>query len=107
MLSLKADDAGGRTVSAEALLRLLTAARRRSADELELLKSLQRALPQPRDDDDAVGELKALLTNAIIMRTRLGEREADLPDLLRWVVDEGLLDPVPVDKDVVRRIAEE
>ena len=72
---------------------------RRGADELELLKALQRALPQPDDEDDAIGELKGLLTNAIIMRTRLGDREADLPDLLRRVVDEGRLDAVPVDED--------
>ena len=103
---MKADDAGGgRAVPAEELHRLLTGARRRSADELELLRALQRALPQPGDEDDAVGELKALLTNAIIMRTRLGEREADLPDLLGRVVDEGRIDTVPVDEDLGRRIA--
>jgi hypothetical protein len=95
----------GRTLPAEELLRLLAAAGRRSADELELLKALQRALPKPCGEDDAIGELKALLTNAIIMRTRLGEREADLPDLLGRVVSEGRLNAVPANRDVVRRIA--
>ncbi len=100
---MKADDAGY-AVSAEELPRLLESGLRRGADELELLKALQRALPQPGNDADAVGELKRLLTNAIIMRTRLGDREADLPDVLRRVVDEGRLDAVPVDEDVVRRL---
>ena len=101
---MKADDAGY-AVPAGELLRLLESGLRRGADELELLKALQRALPQPGDEDDAVGELKGLLTNAIIMRTRLGEREANLPDLLRRVVDKGRIDDVPVDDDVVRRLA--
>lgn len=101
---MKANDAAeGHALPAGELLRLLEAGQRRGADELELLKALQRALPQPEDDDDAMGELKALLTNAIIMRTRLGDREADLPDLLRRVVDEGRIDAVPVDEDIAGR----
>ena len=98
-------DAGGYALSAEELLWLLTSGQERGDHELELLKALQRALPQPADEADAVGELKALLTNAIIMRTRLAERESELTDLLGRVVSEGRLDAVPVDSDVVRRIA--
>ena len=97
--------AGGYALSAGELLWLLTSGQERGGDELELLKALQRALPQPNDEGDTIGELKALLTNAIIMRTRLSEREADLPDLLRRAVDEGRLDGVAVDEDIVRRIA--
>jgi hypothetical protein len=97
--------AGGYALSAEELVWLLTSGQQRGADELELLKALQRALPQPEDEADAIGELKAVLTNAIIMRTRLAEREADLPDLLGRVVSEGRLNAVPANRDVVRRIA--
>ena len=98
-------DDGGYALSAKELLWLLTSGQQRDGDLLELLKALQRALPQPADEDDAIGELKALLTNAIIMRTRLGERESDLADLLGRAVDEGRLDAVPIDKDIARRIA--
>ena len=102
---MKADDAaGGYVMEAGELLRLLESGLRRGADELELLRALQRALPQAGDEDDAVGELKGLLTNAIIMRSRLGEREADLPNLLRHIVAEGRIDTVPVDQDIARRL---
>ena len=118
MWSLKAGDAvdgyvdaagcrddGGYALCAEELLWLLTSGQQRDGDLLELLKALQRALPQPADEDDAIGELKALLTNAIIMRTRLREREDGLADLLGRAVDEGRLNTVPVDEDIARRIA--
>ena len=97
--------AGGYALSAGELLWLLTSGQERGGDELELLKALQRALPQPDDEDDTIGKLKALLTNAIIMRTRLADREADLAALLGQAVDEGRLTGVPVDEDIVRRIA--
>jgi hypothetical protein len=97
--------AGGYALSAEELVWLLTSGQERGGDDLELLKALQRALPQPEDEADAIGELKAVLTNAIIMRTRLAEREADLPDLLGRVIEEGRLDALPADEDIVRRIA--
>ena len=97
--------AGGYALSAGELLWLLTSGQERGGDELELLKALQRALPQPNDEGDTIGELKALLTNAIIMRTRLAEREGDLAALLGRAVDEGRLDGVAVDEDIVHRIA--
>ena len=96
--------AGGYALSAGELLWLLTSGQERGGDELELLKALQRALPQPEDEGDTIGELKALLTNAIIMRTRLAEREGDLAALLGRAVDEGRLDGVAVDEDIVHRI---
>ena len=98
-------EAGRYTVKSEELLWLLTSGQKRGASELELLKAVQRALPQPDDEAGTLGELKGLLTNAIIMRTRLGEREADLAVLLERAVGEGLLDGVEVDEDVVRRLA--
>ena len=98
-------EGGGYALSAEELVWLLTSGQRRGDDELELLKSLQRALPQSGSEDDPVGELKAVLTNAIIMRTRLAEREADLADVLRRAVDEGRFHAVPVDEDLVRSVA--
>ena len=98
-------EGSGYALSAEELVWLLASGQRRGAEELELLKTLQSALPQSGSEDDPVGELKAVLTNAIIMRTRLAEREADLADLLRGAVDEGRLDAVPVDEDVVRSVA--
>ena len=97
--------AGGYALSAGELLWLLTSGQERGGDELELLKALQRALPQRNDEGDTIGELKALLTNAIIMRTRLAEREADLAALLGRAIDEGKLDDMAVDEDIVRRIA--
>ena len=96
---------GGYALSAGELLWLLTSGQERGGDELELLKALQRALPQPNDEDDTIGELKALLTNAIIMRTRLADRETDLAALLGQAADEVGLDHAPVDEDIVRRIA--
>ena len=97
--------AGGYALSAGELLWLLTSGQERGGDELELLKALQHALPQPNDEGDMIGKLKALLTNAIIMRTRLADREADLAALLGQAVDEGRLAGVAVDEDIVRRIA--
>ncbi len=97
--------AGGYALSAGELLWLLTSGQERGGDELELLKALQRALPQPNDEGDMIGKLKALLTNAIIMRTRLAEREGDLAALLGRAVDEGRLDGDAVDDVIVHRIA--
>jgi hypothetical protein len=99
-------DGGRYTVSTEELLWLLTTGRKRGAAELELLKALQHALPQPDDDDCALGRLKGLLTNAIIMRTRVGEREGDLASLLEQAVGEGHLGSVALDEEAVRRAAE-
>ncbi len=97
--------AGGYALSAGELLWLLTSGQERGGDELELLKALQRALPQPTDEGGTIGKLKALLTNAIIMRTRLADREADLGGLLGQAVAEGRLTGVPVDEDIVRPLA--
>ena len=68
---------------------------------LELLRGLQAALPKS-DDGDSVTELKELLTNLIIMQTRLADREASLHDALRRLVDDGRLDAVFLDEELLR-----
>ena len=69
---------------------------------LELLRGLQAALPKS-DDDDSVNELKELLTNLIIMQTRLADRDASLHDALRRLVDDGRLDAVFLDEELLRK----
>ena len=74
---------------------------RLGAMRLELLRGLQAALPKS-DDEDSVTELKELLTNLIIMQTRLAEREASLHDALRRLVDDSPLDAVSLDEELLR-----
>ncbi|MCH8064150.1 MAG: hypothetical protein IH861_16805 [Chloroflexi bacterium] len=74
---------------------------RLGALRLELLRGLQAALPKS-DDGDSVTELKELLTNLIIMQTRLADREASLHDALRRLVDDGRLDAVFLDEELLR-----
>ena len=73
---------------------------RLGALRLELLRGLQAALP--KSDDDSVNELKDLLTNLIIMQTRLTDRDASLHDALRRLVDDGRLDAVFLDEELLR-----
>ena len=68
---------------------------------LELLRGLQSALPKS-DDADSMTELKELLTNLIIMQTRLADREAGLHDALRRLVDDSRLDAVFLDEELLR-----
>ena len=68
---------------------------------LELLRGLQAALPKS-DDGESVTEFKELLTNLIIMQTRLAHREASLHDSLRRLVDDGRLDAVFLDEELLR-----
>ena len=74
---------------------------RLGALRLELLRGLQAALPKS-DDGDSVTELKELLTNLIIMQTRMADREASLHDALRRLVDDGRLDAVSLDEELIR-----
>ena len=74
---------------------------RLGALRLELLRGLQAALPKS-DDGDSVTELKELLTNLIIMQTRLADREASLHDALRRLVDDSRLDAVLLDEELLR-----
>ena len=64
---------------------------------LELLRALQTALPTT-GDSGPVSELKELLTDVIIMQTRLSDRDRRLLEHLNQVVEAGLPDRVPVDE---------
>lgn len=63
---------------------------------LGLLRGLQSALPRSPDSGVAT-ELKEILTNLIIMYTRLAERKERLSELLHPLADGSLLDGVDVD----------
>ena len=67
---------------------------------LELLKGLQAALSKS-DDQDAVTELKELLTNLIIMQTRLSDREDSLHDALRKLMENSRLTSVSLDEELL------
>ena len=75
-------------VSIEDITRALEHANQRSEALLEVLRALQKAIPA--HEEDASSEMKETLTNLIIMRTRLNERQAALPDLLREAAGQGL-----------------
>ncbi len=75
-------------VSIEDLTRALEHAHQRSESLLEALRALQRATPAREEESSS--ELKETLTNLIIMRTRLNERQLALPDLLREAAGRGL-----------------
>ncbi len=75
-------------VSIEGIARALEHANRRSEALLEVLRALQRAAPA--DVEESSSELKETLTNLIIMRTRLNERQSALPALLSEAASQGL-----------------
>ncbi len=79
---------------------------RLGALRLELLRGLQAALPKS-DDEDSFTELKELLTNVIIMQTRLADREASLHDALRRLADDSRLDAVYLDEKLLRETIQE
>ena len=74
---------------------------------LGLLRALQSALPM--SDEGGVTELKELVTNLIIMQTRLADRDQGLSELLHRLVESGAVESVPVDagslRDGVRALA--
>ena len=76
-----------------------------SAARLEMLKSLQTALP--RDGEGAVVELKELLSQIIIMQTRLAGREESLDGLLEELVRLRGTSGVALDEGVVSGAAAE
>ena len=83
-------------VSIEDLTRALEHAHQRSESLLEALRALQRATPAREEESSS--ELKKTLTNLIIMRTRLNERQSVLPDLLREASGSGLTTVVLADE---------
>ena len=76
-------------------------AHQRSEALLEALRALQRAVLAREDESSS--ELKETLTNLIIMRTRLNERQSALPDLLREAAGQGM-DSVVLSDDVAERL---
>ena len=92
---------GGYRLGLDHLAGLIDHCTRLGALRLELLRGLQTALPKS-DDGDSVTELKELLTNLIIMQTRLADREAGLHDALRRLVDDSRLDAVFLDEELLR-----
>jgi hypothetical protein len=101
-------ETGRYAVRLEELGWLLRSSLRLNTSRLRLLTALQRGLPEARGEQERapeagpVGELKGVLTNLIIMQTRLNEREADLARLLERADDQGLATRVDVDPDDVR-----
>ena len=83
------------------LARALELAHQRSEALLESLRALQKAVPA--HEDESSSELKETLTNLIIMRTRLNERQSALPDLLREAAGQGM-DSVVLSDDVPDRL---
>ena len=68
---------------------------------MEALRVLQRAVPAREHESSS--ELKETLTNLIIMRTRLNERQSALPDLLREAAGQGM-DSVVLSDDVAEQL---
>ena len=88
---------------------LLESTLRWSRLRLRFLVALQRALDLPDEGDASrgtpAGDLKGMLTNLIIMQTRLNEREEGFVELLSRADRDALVNPVIVDAQDVRTIA--
>ena len=65
---------------------------------LELLRALQAALPRSGDPPAVVAGLKDLLTDLIIMQSRVSGRDEELRGLLRQLIDSKAVDGVPVEE---------
>ena len=84
------------------LVKLLRYTYQQNIDRLGLLTSLQKAVLKSVEDgtdgtDDKSNELKALLTQVIIMQTKLNEREMGLSELVERVAESGSLNDVKVE----------
>lgn len=90
-----------REVSIEDITRTLEHANQRSEALLEVLRALQRSVPA--HEEDSSSELKETLTNLIIMRTRLNERQSALPGLLREAAGQGFAS-VELSDDVAEQL---
>ncbi len=88
-------------VSIEGVARALEHANQRSEALLEVLRALQRAVPVNADESSS--ELKETLTNLIIMRTRLNERQSAIPALLNEAAGQGLTS-VSLSDDVAEQL---
>ena len=68
---------------------------------LELLQALQSALHRS-DEQGVVPELKQLLTDLIIMQSRLAGRDETLLELMHGLIDARALEGVSLDEAVLR-----
>lgn len=68
---------------------------------LELLRALQSALPGS-EEQGFITELRELLTNLIIMQTRLADRDGRINELMNQLADDQILDGASVDEEVLR-----
>ncbi len=91
----------GYRLSAGELAWLVEHATRMSEARLHLLRALQAELPR-EGGEAAVAETKELLTNLIIMQSRLQERDARLGELLRQLVASGSVSQISVDDERLR-----
>ena len=79
----------------------MESAHQRSEALIEALRALQRSAPS--NEEESLSELKETLTNLIIMRTRLNERQSVLPELLREAGERGLTS-VSLPNDVAEQL---
>ena len=93
-------------LSADQLLWLIGHSTRLGGQRLELLRALQSALPRS-EKPGPLADLKELLTNLIIMQSRLAGREEQLQDLLHQITEAKLLDRVPVDEALLKNSIQE
>ncbi len=68
---------------------------------LELLRALQSALSRS-GEQNTVTELKELLTNLIIMQTRLADRDGRINELINQLAKDQILDGASVDEVALR-----
>ena len=87
------------------LVWLLGHCSRLSDSRLALLRVLQSALPSS-GEPDLVAELKELLSDVIIMETRVSGRNAPLSELLKELAGSRRLDGVPVDEASLTEVIE-
>lgn len=87
------------------MAKLIAHANRLGAAKLAMLRSLQSALP--RGAGDQAADLKELLSNIIIMQTRLAEREAQLNESISALSSNPPVSRVTSDRDAIAAAAEE
>lgn len=90
---------------------ILAVGHRITIAQLELLTALQRAVPTPSNhallsrQQSHLRDLKDVLTNVIIMQTRLNEREEDFLELLKKSSKQQSIGTVQVDPTAVEEWA--
>ncbi len=93
------------SIAWDQLVELVTHANRLGASRLDLLKSLQTALPS--QDTGDLADLKELLSNLIIMQTRLAGREKELNESLTALSVNPPVSHVTSNQDTISSVANE